>query len=100
VQLSGYGGVEVLEVVDVTSWAAARAVAPRPGETVVVSGAAGGVGNLAAQLALRAGARVIGVAGAHDDDRLCRRGIEPVPDGAAPIRFLSSARPMGSAAAA
>lgn len=37
--------------------------ATRPGETVVVSGAAGGVGQVAVQLAKIAGCRVIGIAG-------------------------------------
>lgn len=36
---------------------------PRPAETVLVSGAAGAVGQVAAQLAKAAGARVIGIAG-------------------------------------
>lgn len=36
---------------------------PRPGETVLVSAAAGGVGSIAAQIARIQGARVIGVAG-------------------------------------
>jgi NADPH-dependent curcumin reductase CurA len=36
---------------------------PRPGETVVVSAAAGGVGSIAVQLARLAGCRVVGVAG-------------------------------------
>ena len=37
--------------------------APRPGETVVVSAASGGVGQIAGQLARLSGARVVGVAG-------------------------------------
>ncbi len=40
--------------------------APRPGETVLVSGAAGAVGQLAGQLAKRLGARVIGSAGSAE----------------------------------
>ncbi len=36
---------------------------PRPGDTVVVSGAAGAVGQIAGQLAKIAGCRVIGIAG-------------------------------------
>jgi hypothetical protein len=36
---------------------------PKPGETVVISAASGAVGSVAGQLAKRAGARVVGVAG-------------------------------------
>src|SRR6516165_4383162 len=39
---------------------------PKPGETVVVSAASGAVGSVAGQLARRAGARVVGVAGGPD----------------------------------
>lgn len=42
---------------------------PQPGETVVVSGAAGGVGSIAGQLAKIAGARVIGIAGTPEKCR-------------------------------
>jgi len=39
---------------------------PLPGETVVVSAASGAVGSVAGQIARRAGARVVGVAGGPD----------------------------------
>ena len=51
-----------LYVVGVTAWGAVHAVQPKEGETVVISGAAGGVGSLAVQLARRTGATVIGLA--------------------------------------
>src|SRR5579862_5059128 len=39
---------------------------PKPGETLVVSGAAGAVGSLVAQFGKRAGCRVVGIAGGPD----------------------------------
>jgi NADPH:quinone reductase-like Zn-dependent oxidoreductase len=70
-----------LYVAGATAWAAVRAVAPQPGETVVVSAAAGGVGCLAVQLAGRAGARVVGIAGEAHHAWLREHGVEPVAYG-------------------
>lgn len=64
-----------------TAYAAVRAVAPKPGETVAVSGAAGGVGSVAVQLARRTGADVIGIAGPHNHEWLAGHGIRPVAYG-------------------
>jgi NADPH:quinone reductase-like Zn-dependent oxidoreductase len=63
-----------------TAYAAVR-VAPQPGETVVVSGAAGGVGSLSVQLARNAGAVVIGLASERHQGWLSTHGIAPVAYG-------------------
>jgi NADPH:quinone reductase-like Zn-dependent oxidoreductase len=70
-----------LYVIGATAWAAVRAVAPQPGETVVVSAAAGGVGSLAVQLARRAGARVVGIAGEAHHAWLREHGVVPIAHG-------------------
>ena len=44
---------------------------PRPGETVVVSTAAGGVGSAVGQIAKIKGARTVGITGSDDKARLC-----------------------------
>jgi NADPH:quinone reductase-like Zn-dependent oxidoreductase len=67
-----------LPVVGFTAYATVRAVALNPGDTVVVAGAAGGVGSIAIQLARRAGATVIGLASAANHDWLERHGVIPV----------------------
>jgi NADPH:quinone reductase-like Zn-dependent oxidoreductase len=70
-----------LFVAGTTAWACVRAVGPQPGETVVITGAAGGVGSLTIQLAQRTGARVIGLAGAANHDWLRSHGAIPVAYG-------------------
>ncbi len=67
-----------LWTVATTAYAAVRAVDPASGDVVVVAGASGGVGGLAAQLARHRGATVIGVAGERSHAWLRSRGIEPV----------------------
>ncbi|MFI0356509.1 NADP-dependent oxidoreductase [Actinomadura sp. 9N407] len=64
-----------------TAWAAVRAVEPAAGDTVVVAGAAGGVGSIAVQLAVRAGATVIGLASEYNHDWLTAHGVTPVTYG-------------------
>jgi NADPH:quinone reductase-like Zn-dependent oxidoreductase len=68
-------------VASMAALASVRAVAPKPGEIVVVSAAAGGVGSFAAQLARRTGATVIGLAGNANHDWLRSRGIVPIAYG-------------------
>ena len=67
-----------LFVAGTTAYAAVRAVGAGSGDTVVVSGAAGGVGSLAVQLAVLAGATVIGVAGESNHQWLLEHGAIPV----------------------
>jgi NADPH-dependent curcumin reductase CurA len=53
---------------------------PRPGETVVVSGAAGAVGMTVCQLAKIKGCRVVGIAGSDDKNKYLREelGVDAV----------------------
>jgi hypothetical protein len=56
--------LNVLGIAGQTAWLGLRNIGqPQPGETVIVTSAAGSVGAVAVQLAVAAGARVIGVAG-------------------------------------
>jgi NADPH:quinone reductase-like Zn-dependent oxidoreductase len=70
-----------LFVAAMAAYASVDAVAPRPGETVVVSAAAGGVGSVAVQLVRRTGATVIGLASARNHDWLRAHDIIPVSYG-------------------
>ncbi len=67
-----------LFVAPLAAYASVRAVAPLDGEVVVVSGAGGGVGSIAVQLAARTGARVIGLASEPNHPWLRARGAIPV----------------------
>jgi NADPH:quinone reductase-like Zn-dependent oxidoreductase len=71
-----------IPVAGFTAWAMVRAVGAGAGDAVVVSGAAGGVGSIAVQLARRAGATVIGLAGGANHEWLTRHGVIPVAYGA------------------
>jgi NADPH:quinone reductase-like Zn-dependent oxidoreductase len=64
-----------------TACAALAVVELGPGDTVLIGGAAGGVGVFAVQLARIAGARVIGTGSATSADFLRDLGAEPVPYG-------------------
>jgi NADPH:quinone reductase-like Zn-dependent oxidoreductase len=70
-----------LFVAGMAAYACVQAVAPQPGETIVVSAAAGGVGSLAVQLARRTGARVIGLASERNHEWLRGHDIIPVTYG-------------------
>jgi NADPH:quinone reductase-like Zn-dependent oxidoreductase len=84
-----------LFVAGATAWAAVRAVSLSDGDTVVVSGAAGGVGSLAVQLAARTGATVIGLASEHNHEWLRARGVTPVTYGDGVAERIREAAPQG-----
>jgi NADPH2:quinone reductase len=64
-------GVTALQMVRETA-------AVRPGQTVLVHGASGGVGTLLVQLAVAAGARVLGTASSSKHDAVRALGAEPI----------------------
>jgi NADPH:quinone reductase len=69
------------------------------GETVLIHGASGGVGLMAVQLAVAAGARVIGTASPSGHDLLREFGAEPVTYGAGLEEQVRALAPGGVAAA-
>jgi len=84
-----------LFVAGATAYAAVRAVALKPGDTVVVAGAAGGVGSVAVQLAVRAGATVIGLASEPNHEWLRGHGVIPVSYGDGVADRIRAAAPDG-----
>ena len=84
-----------IPVAGFTAWAMVRAVDLQPGDTVVVSGAAGGVGSIAVQLARRKGATVIGLASPSNHEWLTRHGVIPVAYGDGTARRIRDAVPAG-----
>ncbi|MEI7717428.1 MAG: NADP-dependent oxidoreductase [Mycobacterium sp.] len=95
---SAYLGV--LGTTGLTAWVGIRDIGkPQPGETVVVSAAAGAVGSVAGQLAKAAGARVVGIAGGPEKCALLTEqlGFDAAVDHRAGdwARQLAAATPNG-----
>jgi NADPH:quinone reductase-like Zn-dependent oxidoreductase len=84
-----------LFVAGTTAHAAVRAVGAGPGDTIVVAGAAGGVGSLALQLARRAGATVIGLASESNHAWLADHGVLGVAYGDGVADRIRAAAPDG-----
>ncbi|MER7679216.1 NADP-dependent oxidoreductase [Streptomyces sp. NPDC096934] len=76
--------------------AVVRALDVQPGETLLVHGAAGGVGSLAVQIARSRGARVIGTAAPRDHTYLLSLGAEPVSYGAGTAERVRELVPAGA----
>ncbi|MET7695754.1 medium chain dehydrogenase/reductase family protein [Streptomyces sp. NPDC005483] len=90
----GAAEAETLVLNGITAWQMLhRKARVRAGQTVVVYGANGGVGSVLVQLALAAGAHVIGTASPRHHDALREGGVVPVDyradDLAARIRALA-----------
>jgi NADPH:quinone reductase-like Zn-dependent oxidoreductase len=86
--------VETIVVNGITAWRMLhRSARVKRGQTIVVLGAAGGVGSTLVQIAVHAGIRVIGTAGPAQQDRVRELGAIPVDyrneDVAARVRELA-----------
>ncbi len=88
-----------LTIAGCTAAAALDVVKPRPGDTVLIGGAGGGVGVFAVQLARRAGARVIGTGSAASAEALRALGAEPVTYGQGLVERVRALAPEGVTAA-
>ncbi|HEY2305651.1 MAG TPA: zinc-binding dehydrogenase [Streptosporangiaceae bacterium] len=84
-----------LFVAGTTAWGAVHAAQPKQGETVVIAGAAGGVGSLAVQLARRTGATVVGLASESNHEWLKSHGVIPVVYGDGVADRIRAAAPSG-----
>jgi NADPH:quinone reductase len=84
-----------LYVVSTTAYAAVRAVGAGPGDIVVVSAAAGGVGSVTAQLLKVRGANVIGIASEGNHAWLNSIGVTPVSYGDGLLERMRAAAPSG-----
>jgi NADPH:quinone reductase-like Zn-dependent oxidoreductase len=67
----------------------------RPGETLLVHGAAGGVGTMAVQLAVAAGLRVIGTAGRDNQEYVAALGATPTTYGEGLVERVRALAPEG-----
>lgn len=83
-----------LPVAGTTAWDLASSAAP--GETVLVLGAGGGVGRMAVQVAVAAGARVLGIASARKQELVESAGAEHVPSGDGTAEALRDLAPEGA----
>jgi len=84
-------------LVGATAEDALQTVAVRAGETVLVHGVAGSVGQAVAQLARLRGARVVGTAAQHRHARLRELGVEPVVYGTGLAERLAALGPYDAA---
>ncbi|WP_395758951.1 NADP-dependent oxidoreductase [Streptomyces althioticus] len=79
----------------VTALSGLKALGPLSGRTLLVEGAAGGVGGAAVELAVAAGATVIGTAGPHNHAFLRELGAVPTTYGEGLAERLAVVAPQG-----
>ncbi|MCU1443463.1 MAG: NADP-dependent oxidoreductase [Cryobacterium sp.] len=87
-----------LDIVGRTAWASVNSLGLTRKDTVLVSAAAGGVGVLASQLALRTGATVIGTASPENHEFLRGLGVIPVAYGEGLVDRVREVAPRVTAA--
>jgi NADPH:quinone reductase-like Zn-dependent oxidoreductase len=95
----GWPEASGLMLAGATAWHALVATAVRTGDTVLVNGAAGGVGLMAIQLATARGATVVGTASPARHDLLREFGAIPVAYGEGLADRVRDAAPQGVTAA-
>ncbi|CAG7608124.1 NADP-dependent oxidoreductase [Actinacidiphila bryophytorum] len=95
----GFQEAAALPVAAETAFRALEALGVRSGETLVVHGAAGGVGTLAVQFAVSRGLRVVGTASEANHEHLRRLGAVPVSYGPGVVERVREAAPDGVDAA-
>jgi NADPH:quinone reductase-like Zn-dependent oxidoreductase len=88
-----------LMLTGVTAIHALTVVRPAPGQTLLVHGAAGGVGMMVVQLAVARGVRVVGTASAENHDLVRELGAVPVAYGDGSLDRVRAAAPDGVDAA-
>ena len=85
----------VLDIAGRTAWNSVASQNVTADDTVLVSGAAGGVGVITAQLARNAGAVIVGTASARNADFLTSLGVVPVEYGPDLVENVRRAAPQG-----
>lgn len=91
----GWGEAAGLGVAGETSLRALGLLGLRPGQTLLVHGAAGGVGQLAVQVAVAEGLRVLGTASETNHELLRRLGAEPTTYGEGLVERVAALAPDG-----
>lgn len=94
-----WAAAAALPVATETTYRALEPLALRPGETLLVHGAAGGVGTVAVQFAVARGVKVIGTASDANHERLRALGAVPVRYGDGLVERVRALAPDGVDAA-